>query len=85
VTEHPATPAETSARVHAPEPLKLPVPSVEKETVPVGVAPELSVTVAAQVVPSLTDIEEGVHETVVVVDVMPGVAVKANADAALVP
>lgn len=51
--------------------LKVPVPLLVNATVPVGVIavpPDASVTVTEQVVAVLIATEEGVHETVVLVD-----------------
>jgi hypothetical protein len=52
------------------EPVKVPVPLLVNETVPVGalvVPPEVSVTVAVHVVGALTGTEAGVQLTAVVV------------------
>ena len=51
--------------------LKVPVPLLVNATVPVGVTavpPDVSVTVAEQVAAVLTATDEGVHETVVLVE-----------------
>src|SRR5438552_18983143 len=64
-----AVPVVVSARVHVGAGVKVPVELVVNMTVPAGVvAPvvEVSVTVAAQVVVTLSWTDEGLHETVVV-------------------
>ena len=65
-----AVPVVVPARVHVGAGVKVPVELVVNMTVPVGVvAPvvEVSVTIAAQVVATLSWTDEGLHETVVVV------------------
>ena len=65
-------------KVHG-EPVKVPVPLLPNETVPVGalvVPPEVSVTVAVHVVAELTTTEDGEQLTAVVVVLV--VTVSAN-------
>ena len=76
-----AVPVVVSARVHVGASVKVPVELVVNMTVPVGVvAPvvEVSVTVAAQVVATLSWTDEGLHETVVVVGCGGGGGVEVN-------
>jgi hypothetical protein len=79
--EHVATPAVAlEARVQLPGGVKMPVELVVKLTEPVGVIMvprEVSLTVAAQLVPWFTTTEEGEQATLVEVARGPTVKVKA--------
>jgi hypothetical protein len=87
VTEHVAVPAVAlAARVQLAAGVNVPVELLTKVALPVGVITvpaEVSVTVAVQLVPWLTTMDEGVQTTVV--EVVRGLTVKVNAVAVALP